>query len=810
MIQDLKQAFRQIAAHPGFTLVTVLTLALGIGANTAIFSVARGVLLRPLPYSHGGALVHIVPSAASSAGAGEDLGFPVPEVLDYRAQSKTLEGVLEYHSMAFNLLGEGEPDRVQTGVVSSNFFHDLGVRPLVGRDFRPEDEAVGADPVLILTYDYWRDHFGGDRGIIGQRLRMNDKPILVIGVLPSLPAYPGKDRVFMPTAACPYRSKESNKASRTFRLVSLWGRLKPGASLEKAQADTETIASRLQKEYPAAAIAGMTVSLKPVREELVGRFRPTLLILFGTVGLVLLLACANAANLTFARLLSREKEVVVRAALGASRGRLIRQLLTESVITALLGGALGCLLAFLGLRVLVAFAARFTPRAGDIHIDALVLLFSLALSLVVGLASGWLPAAQALRHNMAAALKEGAGRATGSAGKRRFRDLMVTVQVGMSFLLLIGAALMVRSLVHLIQVDPGLRPEKVLTATLDLPFSKYPAPPQVAAFYQRLLTDLSALPGVVSAAVSSDVPMGDSDLLTPSFQVEGQPTPHGQPAPRCELHVASEDYFKTLGIPLLDGRAFTRQDDAHTPPVVVVNKGLAEQWWPHQSALGRRVAIDTPRGPEWRTVVGVATDVRNQNLTTPPRATLYVPFLQRPGGGTQLFVRTRTDPAAFLADLRGAVAAIDRDQPVADVKTLEEVRSTALAPTRLTAILLSLFAALALAITGIGIGAAVSFSVAERLQEMAIRMALGADGGSVLSLLFKRAMGPVLAGLVLGFLAEFLVTRLLAALLYDVKPSDPLALVGALLVLLAIGALTCFLPARKATQVDPARVLRAG
>jgi predicted permease len=369
---------------------------------------------------------------------------------------------------------------------------------------------------------------------------------------------------------------------------------------------------------------------------------------------------------------------------------------------------------------------------------------------------------------------------------------------------------MVRSLVRLIQVDPGLHPEKVLTATIELPFSKYSGPPQVAAFYQRLLGDLKALPGVVSAAVSSDVPMDGSDLLTPSFQVEGQPTPPGQPAPRCEFHVASEDYFRTLGIPLVDGRAFTRQDDAQAPPVVIVNKGLADRWWPHQSALGRRISIEMPNGKQLRMVVGVAADVRNQSLTTPPRATLYAPFLQRPGGGTQLFVRTRTEPAAFLADLRGAVGAIDRDQPVADVKTLEDVRNTALAPTRLTAILLSLFAALALAITGIGIGAAVSFSVAERLQEMAIRMALGADGGSVISLLFKRAMGPVLAGLALGFVAEFLVTRLLAALLYDIKPTDPVALAGALLVLLAIGALTCFLPARRATQVDPARVLREG
>ncbi|HTQ80369.1 MAG TPA: ABC transporter permease, partial [Thermoanaerobaculia bacterium] len=803
MIQDIKQAFRQIAAHPGFTLVTVLTLGLGIGANTAIFSVARGVLLRPLPYAHGGALVHIMPRAAGTAG--DDLYFPVPEVFDYRRQTQTLSSVMEYHSMAFTLLGHGDPDRVQTGVVSSNFFHEFGVRPVLGRDFRPEDEQPGADPVLLLTYDYWRDRFGADPSIIGQRLRMNDKPILVVGVLPSLPSYPGKDQIFMPTESCPYRSKTSTKASRTFRLVSLWGRLKPGVTLEKAQADLSTIAARDQKEYPAAAIAGMSLSLVPVREELVGHFRPTLVILFGTVGLVLLLACANAANLTFARLLSREKEVVVRAALGASRGRLIRQLLTESVLTSLIGGAVGCLMAISGLGLLIAFTSRFTPRATEVHIDAPVLLFSLVLSVLVGLASGWVPTVQALRHNLAAALKEGTGRSTASVGKRRFRDLMVAAQVGVSFVLLIGAALMVRSLVRLVQVDPGLRADQVLTATLELPQSKYAPGPPVVAFYQRLLQDLESQADVVSATVSSDVPMGDAEFLTPAYQVEGQIVPPGRPAPRADLHIASEDYFKTLGIPMREGHAFTSQDAGVSSPVVIVNQELARQWWPNRSALGRRINIDLPRGPQWRTVIGVVADA-HYRLTDAPRPSLYVPFAQLPGNASQLFIRTRTDPNAFIADLRSTVAEIDRDQPVANVQTLEQVRGSAMSPTRLTTILLSLFAALALAITGIGIGAAVSFAVAERLQEMAIRMALGADGGSVLSLLFKRAMGPVLLGLAFGFGAEILLTRLLAALLFGVKTSDPLALAGALLTLLAIGAVTCLLPARRATKVDPARV----
>jgi putative ABC transport system permease protein len=532
------------------------------------------------------------------------------------------------------------------------------------------------------------------------------------------------------------------------------------------------------------------------------------MILLGTVGVVLLLACANAANLTFARLLSREKEVVVRAALGASRGRLVRQLLTESVLASLLGGALGCLLAVFGLDLLVAFAHRFTARADEIRIDGLVLLFSLGLSLMAGLVSGWLPAAQALRQNLAAALKEGSARSTANAGRRRFRDLMVAAQVGLSLLLLIGAGLMVRSLVRLLEVDPGFRPERVLTATLELPFSKYTTGALVGNFYRRLLSDLAGDPNVVSAAVASDVPM-DSAQATPSFKVEGQPTPPGQPAPRADIHVNSEDYFRTLGIALREGRTFAPHDDKQAPQVIVINQELAKKWWPKRSALGQRISVEIPDGEAWRTVVGVVANVTHEGLAARPRPTIYLPFLQFPGSGTQLFVRTRRDPAGFLTDLRAMVGAIDREQPVADVRTMDQVYSTALAPTRLTAGLLSLFAALALIITSIGIGAAVSFSVGERIQEMAIRMALGANGGNVLSLLFRRAMGPVFIGLAGGMLTAFVLTRLLAGVLFGVRPNDPLALSGALLVLLAIGVITCLLPARRATKVDPATTLRA-
>ncbi len=804
---DVRQAWRQIAAHPGYTLVIVLTLALGIGANTAIFSVARGVLLRPLPYAQGDALVHMV--ARIPGAATDQLYFPVQELLDYRRATLTLAGLDEYHSMPFSLLGIAEPDRVQTGVISAGFFHTLGVAPLFGRDLRPDDERPGADPVLLLTYDYWRERFGGDPGIVGRRLRMNERPILVVGVLPRLPAYPGKDRIFMPTSACPFRAAESTKSDRSARLLDLWGRLRPGVKLAQAQAEIATISARIARQFPSPDMNGVAVSLVPVREELVGAFRPTLFVLLGTSGLVLLIACANAANLTFTRLLGREREVVVRAALGASRARLIRQLLTENVLTALLGGVLGSLLAWSGLGVLVAFAGRFTPRAAEIRIDGLVLLFSLALSLAAGLLSGWVPVARALRGDLAAGLRAASGRGTASGGSHHFRDLMVATQVGVSFVLLIGAGLMVRSLVQLLRVEPGIRPERVLTAKVSLSATRYAAPAQAQQFFTRLLADLAADPAVAPAALSSDVPMTSDEPITPALRVAGQPLVPGQPLPHVDLHVASENYFQVLGIPLLAGRTFRPADGTRAPLVAVVNREAARRFWPGRDPLGQRLSIDAPEKPKWRTVVGVVGNVRQEGLTAPPRPALYAPYLQMDGAGVQIFLRARAAPAVAFARLRAAVHAIDRDQPVAEMETLEQVRGEALAPTRLTTSLLALFAGLALATTALGIAAAVSFAVAQRVPEMAIRMAVGADGGRLLRLLLRRALTPVAAGLGGGLAAAIALTRLLGGLLYDVRPLDPLTLAAALLALSAIGLLTSLLPARRATRLDPAAVLRS-
>ncbi|HVR11699.1 MAG TPA: ABC transporter permease [Thermoanaerobaculia bacterium] len=808
--EDLRLTLRQLRAHPGFSTAIVLTLALGIGANTALFSVAESILLKRLPYAHGDALVHVVPRIPATVG--DQLYFPVPEVFEYRRQSRTLAEVMEYHSMTFNLVGSGEPDRIQTGVVSANFFGAFGVTPLLGRGFRAGDDQPGADPVLLLTYDYWHRHFGGDPGIVGRRLRLNDRPILIIGVLPPLPAYPGKNQIYVPTSACSFRSSEHAKADRSLRFIEIWGRLQPGTDGSHAQAELATIAGRIGRAFPAPEVSNMDLEVVPVKEELVGTFRSRVMILLAIAGMVLLIVCANAANLTFARLLRRERELMVRAALGASWARLSRLVLLENLVSSLLGGACGCVLAWTGLGALVAFAHRFTPRADEIRLDGFALLFSLALSLLAGFVSGWLPASRALRRDVADGLKCGGERSAGASTKHhRFRDLMVTAQVGFSFALLIGAGLMVRSLIRLLQVDPGLRSEKVLTADVPLPPSRYGASPaKQAAFYQRLLTELAADPEVVAAATSSDVPMASAEPMTPSYRVAGQPVPAGQPSPRADLHVASDDYFRVLGIPLLAGRTFARHDDLGSPRVVLINRSLAHRWWPNRSALGRQIGIDVHTGgPGWRTVVGVVGDVRQEGLEAPPRPAIYVPYQQMIGAGSQVFVRTRTDPMSALAKLRAIVRTIDPDQPVASAQTLEQVRGEALSPTRLTTTLLLLFAGLGLAIAALGIGAATSFAVAERVPEIAVRMAVGADRERVLRLLLSRGMRPVLAGLACGLVAALALTRLLGGLLYGIQATDPLALAGALLVLLAIGALACYVPARRAAGLDPLTALRS-
>jgi putative ABC transport system permease protein len=811
LIRDLKFTLRQVRRNLGFAIATVLTLGLGIGANTAIFTMIDGLLLRPLPYAHGERLVHVrygVPALGA-----DTIRFSVPEVFDLRSQNHSFEGLSEFHSMSFTLLGRGEPERIETGVVSANAFEVLGVKPLLGRSFVPEDEQPGAPPVVLLSHGFWHRRFGGDPGIVGQNLQLNGRSMNVIGVLPPLPAYPGAEDIYISTSACPVRSSQRTIENRSLRILTLYARLKPGVQAAQASSDLSTIASRLRRSYPESYpqnIQRVETSLVPVAEDLVGGFRPTLLIVLGTVGLVLLIACINVGNLSLSRMIDREGEIAVRAALGASRRSLIRQMLTESTVLSLAGGVLGVLLAALGLRLLVAFAGRFTPLAQRIELDGRTLLFTLVIALASGLAFGLLPAFHVARHDLATALREGEVRASAGGSRHRLRNSLLVVQVATSFGLLMLSGLTVRSAIKLQQVSLGFNPRNVLSLALDLPFSRYAGPQQELAFYRALLQRVEALPGVVSVGVASSIPLAshDLELTTPSFKVEGRGAAPGEPEQRADSRTASPDYFRTLGIPLIRGRIFTNGDESNTQPVVLINKSMARHYWPGEEPIGKRIAL-TVDPAKWFTIVGVVGDVRHNSISADASDAFYRSFLQRGGIHMRLFVRTAGDPAGVGRSLPQAIHDIDPQQPIAETKTLEEVRDASTAPSRLTATLLTLFAALAFGVTVTGISGTVACSVNERTPEIGIRTALGAGHGQVMGLVVRETAVLVVMGLCLGAAVALTMTRLISSVLFDVRSNDPVTFAAAAVALLLVVGITLWRSAHRAAKIDPIAALRA-
>jgi putative ABC transport system permease protein len=807
--QDLRFGVRLLARNRGFTILAVLTLALGIGANSAIFSVIYGVLLRPLPYAGGDRLVLIHQQAPLAQV--DDMGFSVKEVLDYRNQNQTLDGVVEHHTMGFILLGRKEAERVQTGVVSANFFDVLGVKPLLGRTFVSHDDERGADAVLVLSYEYWQKSHGGDPGIIGRTFRMNDRVHTVIGVLPPIPQYPQEEDVYMPTSACPTRSSEQFCDNRTARMMNVFGRLKPGVPLDQAKADVSVIASRLREEYPDAypANRGYQATLAPLREELTRQARPTFLVLLGTAALVLLIACANVANLTLARLMRREREMALRSALGAGSARLVRQLMTETTLLSLAGGTLGVLLAAWGLNLLVSFASRFTTRAGEIKIDTSVLLFTLGISLATGIVLGLVPMVSS-RKNLSSALKDGGGeRSTAGIGRQRVRNLLVVAQIGVSFMLLIGAGLMLRSLMKLQQVNPGFNPQRVVAMSISHNWSKYTTRDQLRGLDQRLLEAIKSRPGVLAASLASNYPLNPRGItfgpFTRNFTIEGRPLSDREPAPQADIRLISPDYFETLGIPRLEGRAFADTDNEKAPEVALVNQSISRHRWGDESPVGKRISLDG--GDSWVEIVGVVGDVRVYGLDHPPTDELYLPLAQRPGAGN-LLVRTATDPIVFSRVMRETVHEVEPETAITNVLTLEDARKESMASPRLTATLIALFAIIALVITAAGIAGVMALTISQRTHEMGIRMALGASAGSVLRLVMRQGMGLVIAGLALGVVGAIAASRVMKALLFAIAPTDVVTFVAVSAVLLVVAAGACYLPAHRVTSIDPMKALR--
>jgi len=807
--QDCAYAFRMMAKNKGFTAIAALTLALGIGANTAIFSVVHSVLLNPLPYNKGQQLIYIRQQAIKANV--DDIGFSVPEIIDYRGQSQTLSSLVEYHVMSFTLFGHGDPDRVKTAVVSWNYFDMFGVKPILGRTFVPKDDEIGSPAVLVLTNEYWRDKFAADPKVVGKTFEMNDRVHTVVGVLPPIPQYPLETDVFMPTSACPFRSSDSHIKHREMRMMEVFGRLKPGVTLGQAQADLSTIASRLESQYPKfyPANIGYGVAASSLKENLTHDAQPTLLVLLAAAVFVLLIACANVANLTLSRMVRRERELAVRTALGAGRSRLLRQLLTESFILAFIGGLIGLVFAYDSLELLTKFAARLSPRAGEIHIDSGVLLFTLLAALGTAIVFGTVSAL--FSHvNLSSGLKEGTAGAGVNRSRNRIRSVLIVSQVAFSFMLLIGAGLVLRSLFKMLSVNPGFQTQHVLAMRLNPNWSKYGTPDQYALFAKKLVDRIKAEPAVLSAAVSSSYPLEPEILAggpnSNGFQIEGQPLAPGQAPPLADTVFITPDFFKTLDIPLLSGREFAQTDDEKSSGVVIINQTMQRRFWPAGNPVGQHISFDN--GDHWRQVVGVVGDVHDLGLDHAPELQAYEPVAQHGGVGT-LIVRTAVaDPLAMSRQITRAVHDVDADTAVSGVMSLDQARSDSVATPRTTASLLGIFGALALLIATAGIGGIMALTVSQRIHEIGIRIALGAQPVRVLYMVLRQGVLLALLGVAIGLIGALGLTGMTKSLLFEVTPTDPVTYFAVALVFVSAALLAGYVPARRAAAIDPIEALR--
>jgi len=810
--QDLAYGFRMMRKNAGFTAMAVLILALGIGANTAIFSVVHSVLLRPLPYPDGRQLVFIRQQAQKQGF--DDIHFSVHEIQDYREQNRTLAGLVEYHTMNFILLGHGLPDRVRTAVVSANYFDLFEVKPLLGRTFLPDDDKPGAPPVLILSYEYWKNTFGADAGIVGKTFELNDKVHTVVGVLPPVPQYPLESDVYMPTSACPFRSSKMMIDDRGMRMMEAFGRLKPGISMAQANADFSTIAGRLKSEYPKSYPdkLGYAAGTSPLQEELTREAKPTLLMLLAAAAFVLLIACANVANLMLARMSRRERELAVRTVLGAGRSRLLRQLLTESFLIALVGGLLGLALAYGSLPLLTEFAARLTPRAHEIRIDSGVLAFTLLAALGTSIVFGTLSAVFT-RANLSSNLKEGSSGAGAGRYRNRVRGALIVSQFAFSFILLIGAGLMLRSLIKIQQVNPGFAPQHVLAMRTTFSFSKYETNEQTVDMIKKVLDRVQAEPGVISAAFSGMYPL-ESEAISAGvaafsgpFQIEGREVgPAEAPSIGSEVMI-SPDYFRTLGIPLIEGREFSDTDDGGKGrQVVIINAAMKKRFWPNEDPIGKRVSGDN--GGTWVTIVGVVGDVREFGLDRAAEPEFYAPHSEGPNP-SNLIVRTTADPRGMADAITRAVHDVDSQAAVTHVLTLEQARTESFASPRVTANLLAIFAVLALLIAAAGIGGIMALAVSQRVREIGIRIALGAQPSSILRMVLGHSLLLAFLGIGIGIAGTLALKNMVASLLFGVTATDPATFGAVAFVLIAAAMLATYLPARRAAAVDPIIALRS-
>ena len=800
--QDLRYGFRTLLKNPGFTIIAVIALALGIGANSAIFSVVNTVLLRPLPYKDPERLMMVWEDATRH-------GYPrdtpaVANYIDWKNQNHVFEDMAAVGDESLNLTGSGDPERLEGVGASASLFSVLELSPQLGRAFTAEEDQPGANRVVVLSNRLWQRRFGADVGIIGKQITLNGQSHTVVGVMPSQFQFPSQDvELWVPIA---FTSEQA--ASRGRHYLQVVARLKPGVTLSQAQAEMNTIATRLQQQYPEQN-TDLGAVVVPLHEHVVGDIRPALLILLGAVGLVLLIACANVANLLLARAAVRQKEIAVRVAFGASRWRLIRQFLTESVLLAAIGGLVGLLFSIVGIRLLTRFIPPNISHVKAITLDVRVLGFTLLVSLLTGVIFGLVPALQASMFNPNETLKEGGRDSSSGSRGNRIRALLVVAEVAISLVLLIGAGLLINSFLRLRSVDPGFKTDNLLTMKIVLPDGKYPDLTRRSAFYGDLLQRVEALPGVNSAAVTTNLPLyrqGNS-LGT---EIEGRPAPPPGQEIVITTRVVSPKYLTTMGIPLLKGRQFGPEETAKMPGAVIISETMARRYWPGEDPLGKRLTPGRNTGPDdWFQIIGIAKDVRQFELNADPKPQMYIPYVQADFFAPRdLVVKTDVDPIGMAATVRRTVWEIDKDQPVSNIKTMEEIAAESVSRQRFSMLLLTIFAAVALVLAAVGIYGVMSYSVTQRRSEIGIRMALGAQKSDVLKLTVGSGLKLVLIGVVFGLVGAFALTRLMASLLFGVGATDPGTFIAISLVLIGVALLANYIPARRATKVDPLAALR--
>jgi putative ABC transport system permease protein len=802
LFQDLRYGIRMLSKSPGFAAVAILTLALGIGANTAIFSVVDPLIIHPLPFKNLDRLVKVWETIPSRGVDHNEMSLA--NFVDWRQQSDVFEHLGAYSWWNVNVSGIEVPERVQGFLVTPDVFTALGVNPILGRTFLPEEEKPGKNHVVMLSYGYWQLRFAGDPGIIGKTLTLNGISRTVVGVMPPNFNFPPGGEMW-----APYPVDPNVPGARQAHFLLVVGRLKPGITRERAQAEMNTIAGRLEQQYPKTN-TGWRVVLIPLASDVVRQYRPALLLLLAAVGFLLLIACANVANLMLARAASRRRELAIRATLGAGRLRVVRQLITESLMLGVLGGALGVVFAVWGVGLLPKLFppefTRFIPGADRMAVDLRALGFTFLLSLLTGTVFGLAPALRVSKLDLNETLKEGATQSGTGAGHHRLRNALVIAEISLALVLLIGTGLMAKSFVHLVEMNPGFRTDHVLTMELALPAAKYKEDQKAAAFYQQLLERIRALPGVQSAGATSNLPLSGTNQ-TDGILIEGRPAPPPGQINEVNYRVITPDYFQTIGVPVLAGRSVAEQDAATAPPVIILNQAATQRYWPGDDPVGKRIRFgDGPTQP-WITVIGVVANMRN-DLSETPKAEIYVPFTQADSHFMVLTVRTAGDPLSIASAVRGEIAGLDRDQPVAHIQSYDEVRWQSLFTTRIPAVLLGVFAIAALLLAGVGVYGVMAYVVSQQTHEIGIRVALGAQRGDVMKLVIGQGLRLSGIGLAIGLAGSLALTRVMASLLFGVSATDPATFVSITLLLAGVALLACYVPARRAMRVDPMVALR--